>query len=205
GLPSISRRISIARPPFPPFEDSDVLVLSSRSTLRHSSAVGNVLLYLDLRLSLATSNVNWAFAGLRYTIPLLESDSSAIARYRWEHIIDSHGSGEPPDEGTVVKRIKEDGSEEEVEIGVGRDPDTGNIGLYEEIWEDEPLPAGSAFAFLISDPSPNTSRRFLAVVGEHAMALSQHRNVSDAKLADVSPFEATRIKRVHESKWETVY
>lgn len=34
-----------------------------------------------------------------------------------------------------MKRIKEDGSEEEVEIGLGLDPDTGKIGLYEEIWK----------------------------------------------------------------------
>lgn len=107
----------------------NVLVLSSRSTLRDSSAAENVLLYIDL------GSINWAFASLRCTIFFLRSDSSAIARYRWEHIIDSHRSGEPPDEGTVVKRIKDDGSEEEVEIGVGLDPDTGKIGLYEEIWK----------------------------------------------------------------------
>lgn len=45
------------------------------------------------------------------------------------------GVTNPPDEGTIVKRIKEDGSEEEVEIGLGLDPDTGKIGLYEEIWK----------------------------------------------------------------------
>lgn len=205
GVPSISRRISIARPPSAPFEDSDVLVLSSRSTLPDSTTVGSVLLYLDLRLSLTItlrSSINQASAGLRYTIPLPESDSSAIARYRWEHIIDSHGSDEPPDEGTIVKRIKEDGSEEEVEIGEGLDPDTGKIGLYEEIWKDEPLPAGSAFAFLISDTSPSASKQFMAVVGEHGMVLSHHRHVS--------PLRAARIKyaqnhETDEFEWETTY
>ncbi|KAI6147853.1 hypothetical protein BKA82DRAFT_4145404 [Pisolithus tinctorius] len=178
---------SIARPPSAPFEDSDVLVLSSRSTLPDSTTVGSVLLYLDLRLSLTItlrSSINQASAGLRYTIPLPESDSSAIARYRWEHIIDSHGSDEPPDEGTIVKRIKEDGSEEEVEIG------------------DEPLPAGSAFAFLISDTSPSASKQFMAVVGEHGMVLSHHRHVS--------PLRAARIKyaqnhETDEFEWETTY
>lgn len=55
-----------------------------------------------------------------YGIPF-PSDSSALARYRWEHI-DFHGSGEPSDEGTVVKRIKGDGREEEIEIGAGLIP-----------------------------------------------------------------------------------
>ncbi|KIK25248.1 hypothetical protein PISMIDRAFT_677516 [Pisolithus microcarpus 441] len=43
-----------------------------------------------------------------YDIPF-PSDSSALARYRWEHV-DFHGSGEPSDEGTVVKRINGDGA-----------------------------------------------------------------------------------------------
>lgn len=140
GVPSISTRVSIARPPLPPFEDSDVLVLSSRSTLPGSQSIGNTLLYLDLRLSLpvaATCKLNWAFAGLRHTLPLPEqSDGSAvIARYRWEHIIDSHGNREPPDEGTLIRRIKEDGSEVEIEVGLGLDPRTGKLGPYEEIWK----------------------------------------------------------------------
>jgi len=143
SAPSISARVSIARPPLPPFEDSDVLVLSSRSTLPDSQTIGNTLLYLDLRLSLPvtpTCKLNWAFAGLRYTLPLSEQversgGGAVVARYRWEHIIDSHGSGEPPDEGTLLRRIEGDGSEVEVEVGVGLDPETGIIGPYEEIWK----------------------------------------------------------------------
>ncbi|KAG6333863.1 hypothetical protein ID866_5226 [Astraeus odoratus] len=141
GTPSVSTRISIARPPSLPYEDSDVLVLSSRSTLPDSTMAGNVLLYLDLRLSLpvtSTSKVNWAFAGRRYTISGEGrgggGDLATTLRYRWEHIIDSHGSGGPPDEGAVVKRL-EGGKEVEVEIGVGLNPNTGKIEAYEEVWK----------------------------------------------------------------------
>lgn len=138
GVPSVSKRVSIAWPPFPAFEDSDVLVLSSRSTLPDSLLIGNTVLYLDLRFTLPppTSKITWAFAGLRHTIPLTEKDrdDSAVVRYRWEHTIDSHGSGEPPDEGTIVIKIGKDGSETEVENGMGLAPKTGKLGPYEEIW-----------------------------------------------------------------------
>ena len=51
GEPFISTRESIAWiPSTPPFEDSDVLVLSSRTT--SPGGVGTTLFYLDLRLSL---------------------------------------------------------------------------------------------------------------------------------------------------------
>lgn len=136
GAPTIQTRVSIARPPSPPKEDSDVLVLSSRSTLPDSSSIGSAVLYLDLRLLLPvtkTSSISWAFAGLRYTVPLLEEQPEAV-RYRWEHTIDSHGRGEPPDEGTMVKRTEEDGEEVEVETGEGLNPDTGKMGPYEEVW-----------------------------------------------------------------------
>lgn len=115
-------------------EDSDVLVLSSRSTLPDPSIVGAEVLYLDLRLSLPTTKpvrINWAFAGLRETIPLDEEEENAV-RYHWEHTIDSHGGDEPPDKGTMVKGK---GESIEVESGVGRDPETGKMGPYEEVWK----------------------------------------------------------------------
>ncbi|KAL4081034.1 hypothetical protein J3A83DRAFT_4083772 [Scleroderma citrinum] len=221
SVPSVSTHVSIARPPSQPFEDSDVLVLSSRSTLPDSQTVRNNLLYLDLRLSLpvgpTTCKINWAFAGIRYTVPLEEQSEDgelALARYRWEHIIDSHGNGEPPDEGTLVRRIKEDGSEVAIEIGVGLDPETGKAGPYEEFWKDEELLAGTPFAFLMSGPSPCVSTEFMAVVGIHAITLSQGRRGgyipdSSSALEELMwTFDAARLrgrKARDRFSWETVF
>lgn len=138
GAPMIQRRVSIARPPAPPMEDSDVLVFNSRSTLPDSSVVGAKVLCLDLRLSLPTTEpvrVNWAFAGLRETISLDEELEENAVRYHWKHAIDSHGSDEPPDEGTIFKRKDKTGESLEVESGVGLDPETGKMGPYEEVWK----------------------------------------------------------------------
>ncbi|KAL4073198.1 hypothetical protein V8B97DRAFT_1916599 [Scleroderma yunnanense] len=195
SVPSVSTRVSIARPPSQPFEDSDVLVLLSRSTLPDSQTAGNTLLYLDLRLSLpvgpTTCKINWAFVGIRYTVPLEDQSKDgelAIARYRWEHIVDSHGNGEPPDEGTLVRRIKEDGSEVETEIGVGLDPEMG--------------------------PSLCVSTEFMAVVGVHAITLSQGRrggyipDSSSALEELMCTFDAARLrgrKARDRFSWETVF
>jgi hypothetical protein len=125
GEPFISTRESIAWiPSTPAFEDSDVLVLSSRST--SPGEVGATLLYLDLRLSLPlgrTSTINWGFAGLRHTI------STSPVRHRWDHsTIDSRDDG-VADEGEVNQR---DGIE--IETGIGLNPATGQKEAYEEIW-----------------------------------------------------------------------
>ncbi|KAG9310979.1 hypothetical protein JVU11DRAFT_8857 [Chiua virens] len=109
GEPCISTRQSIAWLPLPPFEDSDVLVLSSRSTT--PPGVGASLFYLDLRLSLPlsqTSKINWGFAGLRHTL------STSPLRFKWDHSrIDSRDDG-VVDEGEVIQR---DGLE--IETGIG--------------------------------------------------------------------------------------
>jgi hypothetical protein len=127
GAPAITTRKSITWNGGQPFEDSDVLVLSSRSTSDPSST-DSTQLYLDLRLSkplMPESTITWGFAGIRLTL------SSTPLRLRWSHYIDSRGrdSG-PPDEGTMTSC---DG--EEVETGVGLNPKTGEHEQYEERWE----------------------------------------------------------------------
>ncbi|KAF9238685.1 hypothetical protein BU15DRAFT_47441 [Melanogaster broomeanus] len=200
GIPTIQKRVSIARPPSLPFEDSDVLVLSSRSTSLDLTSVGTEVLYLDLRLFLPvteTTGINWGFAGLRQTIPLVEEQEGPAVRYRWVHTIDSHGSGEPPDEGTMVRRINEDGEEVEVETGEGLNPDTGEMGIYEEVWQEQHAPSGTPFAFLMSSTNPNLSTRFMAVLGPHAMALSQgdiEDESSPARGSAPGVFHAVRLR-----------
>ncbi|KAH7882212.1 hypothetical protein F5I97DRAFT_1817656 [Phlebopus sp. FC_14] len=209
GSPSVGKRLSIARPPSSPYEDCDVLVLSSRSTLPDPTSVGNILLYLDLRVTLPVSpasSIDWAFSGLRYTLAPPESQQGAV-RYRWEHSIDSHGTGEPLDEGTMVKRTGDDGQEVEVETGVGLNPETGEMGPYEEVWKEIGLPPNSPFVFLMSDPNPSSSTRFMAIVGEHGLALSQDGGRSAASCPKT--FHATRVRRAQEKmpsdSYETLY
>ncbi|KAL4073200.1 hypothetical protein V8B97DRAFT_1952923 [Scleroderma yunnanense] len=111
SAPCISAYVSIARLPF------DIARLA------------NILLYWDFRLSMhatpTTCKIDWTYG-------ILEEQGDggelAIARYRWGHVINSHGSGEPPDEDNLIRRIKEDGSKIEE---VGLDPETGKIGPYE--------------------------------------------------------------------------
>ncbi|KAG2045972.1 hypothetical protein BDR06DRAFT_245318 [Suillus hirtellus] len=66
------------------------------------------------------------------------------------HYIDSQGRDGPPDEGTMTSC---DG--EEVETGIGVNPETGEQEQYEERWIDQPVPPGTSFAFLTSSCEPN--------------------------------------------------
>jgi len=130
GEPFVSIRESIAWiSSTPAFEDSDVLVLSSRLTSPGIRKVGATLLYLDLRLSLPlgrTSKINWGFAGLRHTL------STSPARHRWDHsTIDSRDDG-LADVGDVGEVVHRDGLE--IETGIGLNPATGQNEAYEEIW-----------------------------------------------------------------------
>jgi len=184
GAPSITIRKSIARNGGPPFEDSDVLVLSSRSTGDPSSK-DSTQLYLDLRLSkplVPESTITWGFAGIRATL------SSTPLRFRWNHYIDSHGRDGPPDEGTMTSC---DG--EEVEIGIGINPETGEEGQYEERWLDQAVTPATPFAFLTSSREPSESTGFIAILGEHALALRQERSPNDAE------FQAVRIRILNSS------
>jgi len=154
GQPSVSIRKSIAWPPSPAFEDSSILVLSSRPHITNTTTDADdalpFLVYLDLRLSIATASkspqMTWAFAGVRKTLKKDRDDDDP--RYRWERVIDSRkvlgdemdvdvhldGSELLADEG-AVKVVKDDNGEEiEVETGVGWDPELKINAAYEEIW-----------------------------------------------------------------------
>ncbi|KAG1744629.1 uncharacterized protein EDB91DRAFT_1010773, partial [Suillus paluster] len=163
GAPSISTRNSIAWNGEQPYEDSDVLVLSSRFTSVPLSKDSTVLC-LDLRLPkhlVPESVVTWGFSGIRLTL------SSTPLRFRWSHYIDSRGLG-PPDEGTMTSC---DG--EEVETGIGLNPQTGEHEPYEERWVDQPVTPTTPFVFLTSSREPSESTGFIAVLGGHALALRQ--------------------------------
>ncbi|OJA19380.1 hypothetical protein AZE42_08279 [Rhizopogon vesiculosus] len=185
GAPSITTRRSITWNGGQPFEDSDVLVLSSRSTSDPSSK-DSTQLYLDLRLSkplVPDSTITWGFAGVRVTL------SSTPLRFRWGHHIDSRGrdSG-PPDEGTMTSC---DG--EEVETGIGLNPKTGEQEQYEERWADQPVTPATPFAFLTSSREPHESAGFIAILGEHALALRQEQDPDD------TIFQAVRIRILNSS------
>ena len=106
GTPVIQGGVSIAKPSAPPTEDSDMLVLNSRSNLPDSSVVGAEVLFLHLRLSLSTAgsvSLKWAFSGLRATVPLDEVEENPV-QYHWKYVFEPHGHNEPPDEETMAQR-----------------------------------------------------------------------------------------------------
>ncbi|KAG1854554.1 hypothetical protein F4604DRAFT_1801656 [Suillus subluteus] len=170
GTPSITIRKSISRNGGQPFEDSDVLVLSSRST-SDTHSKDSTQLYLDLRLSkplLPDSTIMWGFAGIRVTL------SSTPLRFRWNHYIDSQGRDGPPDEGTMTSC---DG--EEVETGIGINPETGKQEQYEERWIE--------------------STGFIAILGDHALAMRQNHSPNDTE------FQAVRVRVSTSSSSEVLF
>ncbi|KAG1733495.1 hypothetical protein EDB19DRAFT_1830881 [Suillus lakei] len=190
GAPSITTRKSIARNGGQPYEDSDVLVLGSRST-SDTHSKDSTQLYLDLRLSkplLPESTITWGFAGIRVTL------SSTPLRLRWNHYIDSQGRDGPPDEGTMTSC---DG--EEVEIGVGVNPETGETEQYEERWIDQPVTPATPFAFLTSSREPNESAGFIAILGEHALAMRQNQFPNDTE------FQVVRMRISTSSPSEVLF
>jgi len=218
SLPSLSHRSSISWQSLddpivecpPGNEDTAVLVLSSRSylPLRHQnpSSLDNeekgvinellpVLMYVDLRLSVPlshTSNVSWAFAGLRHTLRLNSP------RYRWDHFIDSRSSGCVDDIGETVMF-----DNKEVEVGEGFNPASGVIERYFETWREEDPAPKSPFIFLSDCCNPTQSTSFMAVLGSHAVSMS--------KFSVEQPFAAIRMDRVDSAAaagngpWQMVY
>jgi len=109
-------------------------------------------------------------------------------KYRWEHTIDSRKGLEgcdTVDEGeTVMMRDYTTGSEIEVETGVGWNPQAGRVERYNEVWSEEIILPGSIYLFLTLGDDHLTSKAFMAIVGPHALALSQE---------DGLPFQAVRM------------
>lgn len=217
GEPFVSTRESIAWiPSTPPFEDSDVLVLSSRSTSQ--GGVGATLIYLDLRLSLPlgrTSNINWGFSGLRHTL------STSPLRMRWDHSAIDSRDDVLFDEGEMIYR---DGIE--IETGIGLNPATGQKEVYEEIWRwvrtlscpcdrslisecrDESLPAGSPFIFVSSSDSVEEATATMAVLGPHALAFareSEAPGMPPAFRAVRMHLRTSTIRDKQGKMWETVF
>lgn len=190
GTPSITIRKNISRNGGQPFEDSDVLVLSSRST-SDTHSEDSTQLYLDLRLSkplLPDSTITWGFAGIRVTL------SSTPLRFRWNHYIDSQGRDGPPDEGTMTSC---DG--EEVETGIGVNPETGEQEQYEERWIDQPVTPATPFAFLTSSREPSESIGFIAILGDHALAMRQNHSPNDTE------FQVVRMRILTSSPSEVLF
>jgi len=91
------------------------------------------------------------------------------------------------DEGeTVISNDPATGEEIDIETGVGWNPETGRVQKYEEVWSEETLVPGWSYAFLTSDEEPQDSNSFIAIVGSHALALSQ---------TDGEPFQAVRMAK----------
>jgi hypothetical protein len=76
---------------------------------------------------------------------------------------------------------------EEVETGIGAHPETGEQEQYEERWIDQPVTPATPFAFLTSSREPSESTGFIAILGDHALAMRQNHSLNDTE------FQAVRM------------
>ena len=81
--------------------------------------------------------LEWAFAGVSYTLPLEVPDARPPNAYHsvWEHWLDSKSDNPNTDEGDMTPLA--DGTT--LEEGFNTDPVTGSVSPYEELWRDLPL------------------------------------------------------------------
>ncbi|KAL4923063.1 uncharacterized protein BDV17DRAFT_278123 [Aspergillus undulatus] len=113
----LSTRVSLRWPPEPAFENTDTLVLS----------VGNW--YVDLRVDLNTTKIDWAIAGER----LQDKNSDEVT---FTHELDSRNAFGVADCGTFSALPNGD----DLEVGIMPRPDFPGAPVkeYEEVWR--PLP-----------------------------------------------------------------
>ena len=80
--------------------------------------------------------LEWAFAGISHsTPPVPEPGKIKPSRSVWEHWVDSNSDNPKPDEGDMWTQPNGD----VLEKGSSRDPQTGTLTEYEEMWADLPL------------------------------------------------------------------
>lgn len=139
---SISHRVSIA------WESDDFRAEETTSTLVLTTPSG---WFVDTRIlraalqgpandhKLQRSDIEWAFAGKSISTPLPDGRRHA----KWIHWVDDHVAlTDPPaeDEGIMSKIEQEPRmAEMEREEGSMRNPATGNVERYVEIWRDAPI------------------------------------------------------------------
>lgn len=80
--------------------------------------------------------LEWAFAGISHTTPSVpEPGSMRSYRSVWEHWLDSKTDTPKPDEGDMWPQPNGD----VLEKGSSREPETGAVTEYEELWADVPV------------------------------------------------------------------
>jgi hypothetical protein len=88
---------------------------------------------------------------------------------------------------------------EEVETGIGINPETGEQETYEERWIDQPVIPATPFAFLTSSREPSESTGFIAILGDHALAMRQNHFPDDTE------FQAVRMRISTSSSSEILF
>ncbi|EGO01098.1 hypothetical protein SERLA73DRAFT_159630 [Serpula lacrymans var. lacrymans S7.3] len=142
---SVSRRVSMAWGEGPPYEDTDTIVLTGHTY------------FVDVRVkkNSVPDELDWASAGIKTSKDL--GDGSAHCT--WKHFVDSRSRNPDVDEGIVV--IRPEDPLRCVERGRMKNPDTGCVEEYEEIWLDESIRKGTRVAILERDDGD----AFVAIIG----------------------------------------
>ncbi|KAF3913578.1 hypothetical protein ABW20_dc0106928 [Dactylellina cionopaga] len=165
---SISTRISIAwAPSFDHSEPTDTLVLTGKTY------------FVDQRLTVNTSapkEVSWAFAGTRSSQPI--PDKPRHTQCSWTHLVSSvlfDRDEKPVDSGVLGPHPEfPDDPEVALETGSMKNPDTGVITDYEEVWRDkEPEGAEVVFWEYGNDDIGPSDRGFVGVVGGYAIGVGR--------------------------------
>ncbi|KAI9881296.1 MAG: hypothetical protein M1830_005582 [Pleopsidium flavum] len=139
SAPSISERRYVRVIPGAAEEPTSTLVLTS-----HTSH------YVDIRIFKSQNDegpelpndggpmerLEWGFAGTSHTEqPVPEPAKVKPSRSVWQHWVDSKSDDPKPDEGDMWPQPNGD----TLEKGSTRDPETGAVTEYEELWADVPV------------------------------------------------------------------
>lgn len=156
NYPSTSHRISLRFLPDPPTELTSTLVLNGG---------GTTAFFTDFRPLLSDpSRCEWAFAGVKRHL----EDGRCV----WDHLVDNRSveigkEGEEGETDVGLCRMLENG--DELETGEMRNPETGAVGEYEEVWRDERVASGARVVVLRLervDEGEQGTRGIFVMVGE---------------------------------------
>ncbi|KAF7797797.1 hypothetical protein EIP86_009002 [Pleurotus ostreatoroseus] len=182
--PFISRRISLRFLPALPSEHTTTIVLNGG---------GRTRLYTDFRPLIADpSACEWAFAGAK--------EDLEDGRCRWTRVVDSHwanghdGDGE---EEADIGRCEPLPNGDELETGEMRNPDTGRVEPYEEVWREEKVERGSRVVVLQLYDAERRARGVCIRVGAWAQGVA----ASQGALVYARRWKFEKIGGLSQGEW----
>ncbi|OAL20298.1 hypothetical protein AYO22_09010 [Fonsecaea multimorphosa] len=170
--PQILKRISIRWPPDPASEETETIALNVEGY------------FMDLRVTLADSALQWSRAGERKTV-----GENPLA-FQWTRIIDSLGS--PRSDEASFEQME---NGDDLETGRFDREGNGNLANYEEVWRDVTAKAESDDSAWILQSIDGSM--FLGKVGDVFLGMQQSGQGHFAVRKEIYTSEA--------GKWEDVF